>query len=180
MPAASGRGVMMLLLLPLLLLVLLVAPPRDVAPAAPPAPAQQQRTRSYLALLDSTDWVNFVEGRVVAPGWPGSLDGQPSLVEPFGLLWWGVAGTITWCPKPPPLKNDDDLRKLSCQQLPLAALPYCNSTLSMDERVDDLLARLNTTELVSQMQGTTPAAIPRLGLTGVTFGGEALHGVVAR
>jgi beta-D-xylosidase 4 len=30
------------------------------------------------------------------------------------------------------------------------------------------------------MQGTTPAAIPRLGLTEATFGGEALHGVVAK
>ena len=80
------------------------------------------------------------------------------------------------------LKTDESSQKLprSCQQLPLAALPYCNSTLTMDERADDLLARLTTTELVSQMQGTTPAAIPRLGLAEATFGGEALHGVVAK
>jgi hypothetical protein len=53
---------------------------------------QQQRTQDYLRLLERVDWVNFVEGRV--QGWPGSLDGQPPLVEPFGL-WWGGGDTIT-------------------------------------------------------------------------------------
>lgn len=54
--------------------------------------AVRARTASYLQLLDRTDWVSFVESRV--QGWPGSLDGQPPLTEPFGL-WWGGGDTIT-------------------------------------------------------------------------------------
>jgi beta-glucosidase-like glycosyl hydrolase len=125
-------------------------------------------------------------------------DGRGIKIEDLGVplgacasVWRAAEETLldcqivrAWRPKLP-LKNDDELQVVqqhqpSCQQLPLAALPYCKSSNSMDERADDLLARLNTSELVSQMQGTTPAAIPRLGLTEVTFGGEALHGVVAR
>jgi hypothetical protein len=49
-------------------------------------------TATYLQLLATTDWVSFVESRV--QGWPGSMDGRPPLVEPFGL-WWGGGDTIT-------------------------------------------------------------------------------------
>ncbi len=49
-------------------------------------------TATYLQLLSSTDWVSFVESRV--QGWPGSIDGKPPLVEPYGL-WWGGGDTIT-------------------------------------------------------------------------------------
>ena len=79
------------------------------------------------------------------------------------------------------IKSDDTTTDelISCRHPLLSELPYCNASLPMSDRADDLLARLNTTELVSQMQGTTPAAVPRLGLVEVTFGGEALHGVVA-
>eukprot|EP01046_Picozoa_sp_COSAG06_P041099 COSAG06_NODE_5060_length_3754_cov_1.959519_1_plen_208_part_00 len=78
-------------MLPVLTLALLVvALPAASSASSQPAEMQrrqqQQRTQDYLRLLERVDWVNFVEGRV--QGWPGSLDGQPPLVEPFGL-WWG-------------------------------------------------------------------------------------------
>ena len=69
----------LLSLLLLLLLLLAAAVPGARASAKSPA-SQKQRTRNYLALLEKTDWVNFVEGRV--QGWPGSLSGQPPLVGP--------------------------------------------------------------------------------------------------
>lgn len=59
-------------------------------PAESAAPANV--TAAYLQLLTTTDWVSFVESRV--QGWPGSLDGKPPLVEPYGL-WWGGGDTIT-------------------------------------------------------------------------------------
>ena len=67
---------------------------------------------------------------------------------------------------------------LSCRELPLSALPFCNSTLSVEQRVADLLPRLNQSEKVSQM-GMVAAAVERLGMRQYNFGGEALHGVWA-
>ena len=65
----------------------------NVQPAAAAAPSSGANiTAVYLQLLTATDWVSFVESRV--QGWPGSLDGQPPLVEPYGL-WWGGGDTIT-------------------------------------------------------------------------------------
>ena len=49
-------------------------------------------TTTYLQLLSTTDWVSFVESRV--QGWPGSIDGKPPILEPYGL-WWGGGDTIT-------------------------------------------------------------------------------------
>ena len=86
---------MPLLLLASLALLAAAAALPDAA-AVPPsggsaAPASNI-TATYLRLLEQTNWVSFVEGRV--QGWPGSLDGKPPLVEPYGL-WWGGGDTIT-------------------------------------------------------------------------------------
>ena len=58
-----------------------------------PVPGTSRSHRKLpAAAVQRTDWVSFVESRV--QGWPGSLDGQPPLTEPFGL-WWGGGDTIT-------------------------------------------------------------------------------------
>ena len=55
-------------------------------------------------------------------------------------------------------------------------LPYKNSTLSIQERVDDLIARMTLEEKVSQMMNSAPA-IERLGVPEYNWWNECLHGV---
>lgn len=69
--------------------------------------------------------------------------------------------------------------------LPLAAifarsnaqtLPYQNTKLSFEKRVDDLIGRMTLEEKVSQMIDKAPA-IPRLGIPEYNWWNECLHGV---
>ncbi|KAH8045039.1 symporter [Aureococcus anophagefferens] len=66
----------------------------------------------------------------------------------------------------------------SAGEAPLApsAYPYCDRALPIRARVADLAARFTVNETISQM-GTMAAAVPRLGLPALNYGGEALHGV---
>ena len=54
--------------------------------------------------------------------------------------------------------------------------PFQNTTLSFDERVDDLVDRLTTEEKIAQMYDKTPA-VERLGIPRYEWWNEALHGV---
>ncbi|KAH8047228.1 symporter [Aureococcus anophagefferens] len=65
---------------------------------------------------------------------------------------------------------------LDCSTPPLSAYPYCDRALPIRARVADLAARFTVNETISQM-GTMAAAVPRLGLPALNYGGEALHGV---
>lgn len=58
----------------------------------------------------------------------------------------------------------------------LDRLPFRNSSLSVDQRIEDLLSRLTLEEKVSQMMNQTPA-IERLGIPPYDWWNEALHGV---
>lgn len=58
----------------------------------------------------------------------------------------------------------------------VADYPFMNPSLSVDERADDLVARLTTTEKIAQMFNDTPA-IPRLGIPEYNWWNESLHGV---
>jgi beta-glucosidase len=53
---------------------------------------------------------------------------------------------------------------------------YLNTSLPIDQRVDDLISRLTLEEKVRQMQHTAPE-IPRLGVPSYDWSNEALHGV---
>lgn len=55
-------------------------------------------------------------------------------------------------------------------------LPYQDSSLSPEERAEDLIGRLTLKEKVSLMQHESPA-IPRLGIKKYVWWNEALHGV---
>ncbi|NSW51621.1 MAG: glycoside hydrolase family 3 C-terminal domain-containing protein [Anaerolineae bacterium] len=54
--------------------------------------------------------------------------------------------------------------------------PYLDSSLSVDERVDDLVSRMTVEEKISQMLHQAPP-IDRLGIPGYNWWNECLHGV---
>lgn len=56
------------------------------------------------------------------------------------------------------------------------AFPYWNTSLPIEERVNDLVNRLTLEEKVAQMLNATPA-IPRLGIPAYDWWNEVLHGV---
>ncbi|KAK3002475.1 hypothetical protein RJ639_022119, partial [Escallonia herrerae] len=56
------------------------------------------------------------------------------------------------------------------------AYPFCNKTLPIPHRVQDLVTRLTLDEKVSQLVNSAPA-IPRLGVSAYQWWSEALHGV---
>ena len=60
----------------------------------------------------------------------------------------------------------------ACKQL----LPYQDTSLTAEQRAEDLLPRLTLEEKVSLMQNASPA-IPRLGIKEYEWWNEALHGV---
>jgi len=73
------------------------------------------------------------------------------------------------------------LLSLSCSSLVYAqdqqAKPrYLDTSLSIEQRVDDLVSRMTLEEKASQMQDVAPA-IPRLGIPAYNWWNEALHGV---
>ena len=57
-----------------------------------------------------------------------------------------------------------------------APLPYQDTSLSAEERAEDLVKRLTLDEKISLMQNASPA-IPRLGICEYEWWNEALHGV---
>jgi beta-glucosidase len=62
------------------------------------------------------------------------------------------------------------------QSADFRSLPFWNYQLAMEERVNDLVARLTLEEKVAQMLNSTPA-IPRLGILAYDWWNEVLHGV---
>ena len=62
------------------------------------------------------------------------------------------------------------------EQRERSVLPYLNPELSIDERVDDLIARMTLEEKISQMVNQAPA-IERLGIPEYNWWSEGLHGV---
>ena len=67
------------------------------------------------------------------------------------------------------------VHNLWAQQNP-DAIPFRNTSLSLEERVNDLVSRLTLQEKADQLVYTAPA-IPRLGIPAYTWWNEALHGV---
>jgi beta-glucosidase len=59
---------------------------------------------------------------------------------------------------------------------PAAALPYQNASLPIDQRVDDLIARMTLDEKVSQLVNDAPA-IPHLNVPAYNWWSEGLHGM---
>lgn len=64
---------------------------------------------------------------------------------------------------------------IQAQQVPYA-FPFRNPSLSLEERVNDLVSRMSLQEKADQLLYTAPA-IPRLGILAYNWWNEALHGV---
>jgi beta-glucosidase len=62
------------------------------------------------------------------------------------------------------------------KQADTSSFPYMNPALPLDQRVDDLIARMTLDEKASQMRDHAPA-IPRLGVPKYDWWNEGLHGV---
>jgi hypothetical protein len=82
-----------------------------------------------------------------------SLEGEPHM-----CLGWGPS--VRPCDKPSPA----------------AVFPMCNTALSMDERVKDLVSRLEPSEKPALLLNTAPA-ITRMWLPAIDWWQEALHGL---
>jgi beta-glucosidase len=61
-------------------------------------------------------------------------------------------------------------------QMNTVQFPFRNTSLSLDERVNDLVSRMTLQEKADQLLYTAPA-IPRLGIPAYNWWNEALHGV---
>eukprot|EP01063_Lacrimia_lanifica_P019014 TRINITY_DN25_c1_g1_i1.p1 TRINITY_DN25_c1_g1~~TRINITY_DN25_c1_g1_i1.p1 ORF type:complete len:777 (+),score=300.19 TRINITY_DN25_c1_g1_i1:50-2380(+) len=59
---------------------------------------------------------------------------------------------------------------------PQSKLPWCDATLPVDVRVDDMISRMNVTEKIATLDTTAPG-IPSLGLVPYNWWSEATHGI---
>jgi hypothetical protein len=69
-------------------------------------------------------------------------------------------------------------RSLSCQSPQLNTYAYCNYTLPINERLDDLIKRMTLVDQIAQMVSTTPP-INSLGIPAYQWSTECLHGVLS-
>ncbi|KAL3514094.1 hypothetical protein ACH5RR_026811 [Cinchona calisaya] len=70
----------------------------------------------------------------------------------------------------PPLFSCDPSNPLT------KSFPFCNTTLAINKRVEDLISRLTLDEKIPQLVNTAPA-IPRLNISAYQWWSEGLHGV---
>ena len=66
-------------------------------------------------------------------------------------------------------------RSVDCDSLPQANYPFCNTSLSPEDRATDLVSRLTDDELYSQCAANAKA-IPRLGIKYYNWRSNCLHG----
>jgi len=69
-------------------------------------------------------------------------------------------------------------RSLSCQSPQLNTYAYCNYTLPINERLDDLIKRMTLVDQMAQMISTAPP-INSLGIPAYQWSTECLHGVLS-
>lgn len=63
-----------------------------------------------------------------------------------------------------------------CLVLPFSSYAYCNESLSVERRVEDMIGRMNLSEKISQLGSSSPG-VPSLGLDEYVWWSEATHGI---
>ena len=82
-------------------------------------------------------------------------------------------------PLPPPALGAGGAPQPSpaCSSPASAAWPFCDATLPVEARLDDLVARIAVTEVGPQLTARLSPAIPRLGMAPFMWGTNAIHGI---
>jgi hypothetical protein len=80
-------------------------------------------------------------------------------------------------PPPPVGALGPPLPSPACSTPASAAFAFCNASLGVEARLDDLLARIAVTEYGGQLTARACAPIPRLGMSTFMFGTNAIHGI---
>lgn len=78
---------------------------------------------------------------------------------------------------PPPVGPPLPVGK-SCTQPGSEAFGFCNTSWTLEERVQDLVSRVTLPEIASNLMARSSQAIPRLGINEFYWGTNAIHGVV--
>lgn len=65
----------------------------------------------------------------------------------------------------------------SCSQAAAMRWPFCNASLPLEQRLDDLVARVTLAEIGPQLTSRESPAIARLGLRPFYWGTNAIHGI---
>lgn len=65
----------------------------------------------------------------------------------------------------------------ACSSLPSRAWAFCNASLPIEARLDDLVARIAVTEIGAQLTARQSPAIPRLGMPLFMWGTNVIHGI---
>ena len=78
-------------------------------------------------------------------------------------------------PMPPP--PGPGLNGTACSQPESAAWAFCNRSLTVEERVADLVGRLTLYEIGPQLTARSSPAIPRLGIPSYYWGLNMVHGI---
>jgi hypothetical protein len=85
-----------------------------------------------------------------------------------------VYNTTCTPPLPPPMPA---LSGVACSQPESTAWAFCNRSLPIDDRVNDLVSRLTLLEMGPQLTARQAPAIPRLGITSYYWGVNSIHGI---
>ncbi len=78
---------------------------------------------------------------------------------------WTVGNVVKFTPIP----------SVDCTSSPQSGYPFCNPSVSPEERATDLLSRLSTDEMIKQTSSIAPA-IPRLGIKDYNWRSNCVHG----
>jgi hypothetical protein len=88
------------------------------------------------------------------------------------LFNFSCSGPLPPAPVGPALGNGT-----ACSQPEVQGLPFCNASLSFEERASDLVGRIALVEIGPQLTARAAPAIPRLGIPPFYFGTNAVHGI---
>jgi len=78
---------------------------------------------------------------------------------------------------PPPTPPGPPLNGSACSQPESVNWPFCNKTLSYDERVKDLVSRISLFEIGPQLTARQAPSIPSLGVNAYYYGLNTIHGI---